>query len=166
MTRTGQIRELLELLAPAPDLRDECRRYIERALDVMDSTKRAAAAIKAQRAATRQSGRSYQAALERMLAVGRAHARSGGALAVPIAELEHTVAFAAAWDAGFARALPPRGIAERQATALAYNLLWQWDRPAHKSRGGTWYRAAAILLGNPDADLYRYLCEFQKPVSA
>jgi hypothetical protein len=161
MIRARQIHKALELLAPAPDQRGECRRYIEHALDVMDSTQRAAAGFKAQRTANRQTGWAYHAAFERMLAVSKAHARAGGALAIPIAELERTVAFAAEWDAKFARALPPRGIAERQAVALSRNLLWQWDRPAHKTRGGTWHRLAAILLGDRSADLFRYLCAFK-----
>jgi hypothetical protein len=146
-------------MPPADELA-ECRRHIEHALDIMAATMRGVEAIKAQRAADR-SGRAYYAALERALATSKAYARAGGALAIPIASLERAVKFVAEWRVGFSQALPPGAIAERQATALAYNLLRQWDRPALKTRKGAWHKLAAILLGDRDADLFRQLCGFE-----
>jgi hypothetical protein len=165
MIRAEQIHKALELLAPVPDQRDECRRSIEHALGVMDSTTRTAAVIKAQRTANRQTGRAYHAMLERMLTASKAHARAGGALAIPIPDLERVVESATEWDAKFARALPRGAIAKRQATALAYNLLRQWDRPTPTTRGGAWHTLAAILIGDRGADLFRQLREFQLDLS-
>jgi hypothetical protein len=161
MTRARQIREALDLLAPAPDRRDECRRDVEHALDVMASTMRAVEVIKAERAAFRKTGRAYHRAFERLLAASKAHARAGGALAIKIARLEETIKFSTQWEAKVSRAMPKGAIAERQATALAYNLLRQWDRPTPTTSDGVWHNLAAILLGDPDANLFRHLREFK-----
>jgi hypothetical protein len=161
MTRAEQIREALELLSPAPDQRDECRRHVEHALDVMASTMRYVEAIKAERAANRKTGRAYHRALARLLAASKAHARAGGALIFTIAHLEKTIKFSTEWDAKFSRALPRGAIAERQATALAYKLLRQWDRPTPTTSDAVWNKLAAILLGDPDARLFRHLREFK-----
>ena len=161
MTRSEQIAQALKVLIPPANKLAECRRHIEHALDIMAATMRGVAAIKAQRAADRQSGRAYYAALERVLATSKAYACVGGALAIPIAPLQRAVKFAAKWRVGFSQALPRGAIAERQATALAYNLLRQWDRPALKTRKGAWHKLAAILLGDRDADLFRHLCGFE-----
>jgi hypothetical protein len=166
MTRRAQIAEALKVLQPPATERDECRRQVEHALDVMAATLRGVEVIKAERAACRRSGRSYHAALERALAVSKARASDGGALVMPIARLEHAVKFAAEWRAKFSRALPRGAIAERQATALARHLLWQWDRPAPKTRGGPWHELAAILLGDHSADLFRHLRAFRDPYCA
>jgi hypothetical protein len=93
----------------------------------MAATMRGVEAIKSERAARQQSGRHGTRASIRHQ---QSNIRAGGALAIPIAPLELAVKFAAEWRARFLQALPRDAIAERQATALAYNLLWQWDRPA------------------------------------
>jgi hypothetical protein len=87
VTRSEQIAQALKVLIPPADKLAECRRHIEHALDIMAATMRGVAAIKAQRAADRQSGRAYYAALERVLATSKAYACVGGAFAIPIAVL-------------------------------------------------------------------------------
>jgi hypothetical protein len=84
VTRSEQIAQALKVLMPPANRRAECRRHIEHALDIMAAIMRSAKGIKTQRAADRQNGRAYYAALERALATSKAYARAGGALAIPI----------------------------------------------------------------------------------
>ncbi len=57
----------------------------------------------------------------------------------------------------------PRRCQER-AVENAYDLLTQWrgDEKLVTTRRGKWWRLAAILYGDPDADLFRYLRTFAK----
>jgi hypothetical protein len=157
MTRAEQIRKALEVLAPLPEEFGECRCRIEHALDIMESTIRAATAIKSERAAAQETGRGYYGALERLLAASRAHAHAGGALGISITSIERALQ----WRSKFSRALPSGAIIQRQAAALAYSLLWQSNHAAVTTRGGAWHTLGAILCGDQQADLFDYLREFK-----
>jgi len=89
MTRAEQIRKALEVLAPLPEEFAECRCRIEHALDIMESTIRAATAIKSERAAAQETGRGYYGALERLLAAS--HADAGGALGISTTSIERAL---------------------------------------------------------------------------
>jgi hypothetical protein len=58
---------------------------------------------------------------------------------------------------------------QTRAVALAHDLLMQWwgnDAFITKTRNGPWWRLSAILYGDPDADLYRYLRAFSNTLGA
>jgi hypothetical protein len=157
MTRAEQIRKALEVLAPRPEELAECRCRVEQALDIMESTIRAASTIKSERAAAQETGRGYYGALERLLAASRAHAHAGGALGISITSIERALE----WRSKFSRALPSGAIIQRQAAALAYSLLRQSNRPIVTTRNGAWHRLASILYGDRKADLFDYLRELK-----
>ena len=47
--------------------------------------------------------------------------------------------------------------AQKEAVAYAYQLLQRRGLEIKTTRGGLWWRLAAILFGNPRADLFQYM---------
>jgi hypothetical protein len=105
--------------------------------------------------------RNYSKALTRFLHASREHARLGGALAVPLDQLERAAEFDQEWNAHWTP--PDRYAKHRAAVALAYQLVsrWQPNSVAATSRG-LLDKVALLLLNEPGVrTLFRQIRNFQ-----
>jgi hypothetical protein len=149
----------LRLLAPPPERRDECERSINMALDVINREATAAAVgSKKHKAALRRlqdSLRRAEIARRKLLGPEREWSERGHAdEGLPPLAL-------APWMAYCERQLPwPRPRSFRRsdrkyhAVERADCLLQDWGHPAGITRGGKWAKLAAVLYGDPQADLF------------
>ena len=172
MTRGQQIRKALELLAPPPNDRAECRHDVGLALDRVE---RRAAAARSFRVASSKEGkaslRRYCAALRRLR---NAYNSLDPAIRpwFSLAETAYVTGKATVIDREIARAEaflgrpspPPRRDASRNkaAVAAAYDLLDWWGHKATLTRGGKWAQLAQILAGDQAVDLFDHLREFRR----
>lgn len=172
MTRDQQIRKALELLAPPPNDRAECRHDVGLALDRVE---RRAAAARSFRVASSKEGkaslRRYCAALRRLR---NAYNSLDPAIRpwFSLAETAYVTGKATVIDREIARAetflgrpsTPPRREASRNkaAVAAAYDLLEWWVHKAVATRGGKWAQLAQILAGDRAVDLFDHLREFKR----
>jgi hypothetical protein len=172
VTRGQQIRKALELLAPPPNDRAECRHDVGLALDRVE---RRAAAARSFRVASSKEGkaslRRYCAALRRL----RDAYNSLDPAIRPwfsLAETAYVTGKATVIDREIVRAeaflgrpsTPPRREASRNkaAVAAAYDLLEWWGHKAVATRGGKWAQLAKILAGDRAVDLFYHLREFKR----
>jgi hypothetical protein len=172
VTSDQQIRKALELLAPPPNDRAECRHDVGLALDRVE---RRAAAARSFRVASSKEGkaslRRYCAALRRLR---NAYNSLDPAIRpwFSLAETAYVTGKATVIDREIARAetflgrpsTPPRREASRNkaAVAAAYDLLEWWVHKAVATRGGKWAQLAQILAGDRAVDLFDHLREFKR----
>ena len=172
MTRGQQIRKALELLAPPPNDRAECRHDVGLALDRVE---RRAAAARSFRVASSKEGkaslRRYCAALRRLR---NAYNSLDPAIRpwFSLAETAYVTGKATVIDREIVRAeaflgrpsTPPRREASRNkaAVAAAYDLLDWWGHKATLKRGGKWAQLAQILAGDQAVDMFDHLREFRR----
>jgi hypothetical protein len=172
MIRDQQIRKALELLAPPPSQRAECRHDIGVALD---RVKYRAAAARSFRVAGSKDGkaglRRYSAALRRLRAAYYSLdpairpwfslAEAAYVAGKPtIVDREMAIA-----EAFLARpSPPPRRDASRTkaAVAAAKDLLDWWGHKVAITRGGKWEQLAKILAADQTVDLFDHLREFKR----
>jgi hypothetical protein len=172
MTKNQKIRKALELLAPPPGQRAECRHDIGVALDRVES---GAATARSFRVAGSKKGkagvRRYYAALRRL----RDAYRSLNPAIRPWFSLSETAYVAGTTtiiDREIARAetflgqpspRPHRDASRNKgAVAAAYDLLEWWGQKAAVTRGGKWAKLAQILTGYQTVDLFDHLREFKR----
>ncbi len=172
LTRDQQIRKALELLAPPPGQRAECRHDIGVALDRVEY---GAATARSFRVAGSKKGkagvRRYYAALRRL----RDAYRSLNPAIRPwfsLSETAYVVGSTTVIDREIAlaeafldRPSPPaRRDASRNkvAVAVAKNLLDWWGHKAGVTRDGKWEKLAKILTGELTVDLFDHLREFKR----
>ena len=172
MTRGQQIRKALELLAPPPNDRAECRHDVGLALDRVE---RRAAAARSFRVASSKEGkaslRRYCAALRRLR---NAYNSLDPAIRpwFSLAETAYVAGKATVIDREIARAEafldrpspPPRRDASRNKAAVvaAYDLLDWWGHKPTLTRGGKWAQLAQILAGDQAVDMFDHLREFRR----
>jgi hypothetical protein len=172
LTRDQQVRKALELLAPPPGQRAECRHDIGVALDRVEY---GAATGRSFRVAGSKKGkagvRRYYAALRRLRA---AYASLDPAIRpwFSFAETAHVAGRPTIIEREIATAElflnrpspPPRRDASRNkvAVAVARNLLEWWGQKAAVTRGGKWAQLAKILIGDQTIDLFDHLREFKR----
>jgi hypothetical protein len=172
VTRDQQIRKALELLAPPPNDRAECRHDVGLALDRVE---RRAAAARSFRVASSKEGkaslRGYCAALRRLC-----YTYNSLDPAIrpwfSLAETAYVTGKATVIDREIARAEaflgrpspPPRREASRNkaAVAAAYDLLEWWGHNAAATRGGKWAQLAQILSGDRAINMFDHLREFKR----
>ncbi len=172
MARDQQIRKALELLAPPPRQRAECRHDIELALDRVKNT---AAAARSFRVASSKKGkagvRRYYAALRELRAAYNAldpAIRPGFSLA----EIAYIVGKPTVIDREIGRAEafldrpspPPRRHTSKNkaAVAAAYDLLEWWGQKPGVTRGGKWEQLAKVLIGDRTVDLFEHMREYKR----
>jgi hypothetical protein len=172
VTRAEQIRKALELLAPPPRERAECKHDIGVALDRVE---RRAATARSFRVAGSKKGkaglRRYLAALRRL----RTAYYSIDPAIRPWFSLVETAYIAGKLpiiDREIAKAEaflnrpspPPRRDASRNkaAVAAANDLLTWWGHKAAATRGRKWDQLAKILAGDLAVDLFDHLREFKR----
>ncbi len=154
MSREEQINKALDLINPPPDRRDECRRDIERALDIIAGGERA---VVVTAGITKKKLRAHSAALRRLQITS-----TGIIPAITRRVIDRAVDFDRCWTGESEPSRgwkpPPPGLKERDAVQLARDLLVIWDRRAWLtvSRKSNWYKLAVVLYGEP-RDLYRQL---------
>lgn len=172
MTRDQQIRKALELLAPPPGQRRECRHDIGVALDRVEHRTATARSFRVARSKKGKEGvRRYYTSLRRL----RDAYRSLDPAIRPWFSLAETAYIAgkptvidreiAIAEAFLARpSPPPRRDAShnKAAVAVAYNLLGWWGHKAVVTRGGKWAQLAKVLTGDLTVDLFDHLREFKR----
>jgi hypothetical protein len=172
MTRDQQIRKALELLAPPPGQRRECRHDIGVALDRVEHRTATARSFRVARSKKGKEGvRRYYTSLRRL----RDAYRSLDPAIRPWFSLAETAYIAgkptvidreiAIAEAFLARpSPPPRRDAShnKAAVAVAYNLLGWWGHKAVVTRGGKWAQLAKVLTGDLTVDLFDHLREFNR----
>lgn len=172
MTRDQQIRKALELLAPPPGQRRECRHDIGVALDRVEHRTATARSFRVARSKKGKEGvRRYYTSLRRL----RDAYRSLDPAIRPWFTLAETAYIAgkptvidreiAIAEAFLARpSPPPRRDAShnKAAVAVAYNLLGWWGHKAVVTRGGKWAQLAKVLTGDLTVDLFDHLREFKR----
>ena len=172
MTRDQQIRKALELLAPPPGQRRECRHDIGVALDRVEHRTATARSFRVARSKKGKEGvRRYYTSLRRL----RDAYRSLDPAIRPWFSLAETAYIAgkptvidreiAIAEAFLARpSPPPRRDAShnKAAVAVAYNLLGWWGYKAVVTRGGKWAQLAKVLTGDLTVDLFDHLREFKR----
>ena len=172
MTRDQQIRKALELLAPPPGQRRECRHDIGVALDRVEHRTATARSFRVGRSKKGKEGvRRYYTSLRRL----RDAYRSLDPAIRPWFSLAETAYIAgkptvidreiAIAEAFLARpSPPPRRDAShnKAAVAVAYNLLGWWGHKAVVTRGGKWAQLAKVLTGDLTVDLFDHLREFNR----
>jgi hypothetical protein len=172
MTRDQQIRKALELLAPPPGQRRECRHDIGVALDRVEHRTATARSFRVARSKKGKEGvRRYYTSLRRL----RDAYRSLDPAIRPWFSLTETAYIAgkptvidreiAIAEAFLARpSPPPRRDAShnKAAVAVAYNLLGWWGHKAVVTRGGKWAQLAKVLTGDLTVDLFDHLREFKR----
>ncbi len=172
MTRDQQIRKALELLAPPPGQRRECRHDIGVALDRVEHRTATARSFRVARSKKGKEGvRRYYTSLRRL----RDAYRSLDPAIRPWFSLAETAYIAgkptiidreiAIAEAFLARpSPPPRRDAShnKAAVAVAYNLLGWWRHKAVVTRGGKWAQLAKVLTGDLTVDLFDHLREFKR----
>jgi hypothetical protein len=170
VTRDVQIQSALELLEPQPDRRDECERDVKRALRIIKlETTAGVVGSKKYKIALR----SFQKVLERaeaarkkLIGLERMWTEEGDDEdLLPLGFNQ--------WIAYCERQLGPqprRRVHDRRAGNPKYlaadwakDLLVHWGHEASIRRGGRWARLAAVLYGDPEADLYHVLSWFRRP---
>ena len=172
MTRDQQIRKALELLAPPPGQRRECRHDIGVALDRVEHRTATARSFRVARSKKGKEGvRRYYTSLRRL----RDAYRSLDPAIRPwfsLAETAYIVGKPTVIDREIAIAEaflarpspPPRRDAShnKAAVAVAYNLLGWWGHKAVVTRGGKWAQLAKVLTGDLTVDLFDHLREFKR----
>ena len=172
MTRDRQIRKALELLAPTPSQRAECRQDIEVALKLLEHHTSAARSF---RVAGSKKGKAdvkrYRAALVRLR---KAYFGLDPAIRpwFSLAETAYIAGKSTVIDREIAKAdaflarpsPPPRREASRNkyAVAIARDLLNWWEHRPRTSRGGNWMRLSQILVGDLSLDLFDHLRELRR----
>jgi hypothetical protein len=166
MTRDQQVHAALRLLNPDPERRDECERAINEALDWIArqtlvgqiGSKRHKAALAKFHAALRRT----ELARNALLGPERQWTEAGHA-DLPALPLSPWIEFCeqqlaqprTRWGRKFANA-------RYYAAWEAKSLLQQWSRRRiSQTRGGPWAKLAAILHGQPRADLFRTIQRFR-----
>jgi hypothetical protein len=161
MARQEQVEAALKLIDPPPDRRDQCRGHIEYMLgEASDDLKRARAGAKEWKA--------YHLALRRLLVTHDRLEATGWGGWIERAAIERAIDATTPEQYRRERARSEAyadfaGSEQACAVALAHDLLTQWwnnDDLITTTRKGPWWRLSAILYGDPDADLYRYLRAF------
>jgi hypothetical protein len=169
VTRDQQIREALELLAPTPSQRAECRQDIGMALNWLEHHTPTARSF---RVAGSKKGKGdvkrYRAALVR-LRVAYYGLDPAIRLWFSLAETAYIAGKPTIIDREIVKAdvflarpsPPPRRDASRNeyAVARARDLLNWWGYEAKISRSGKWMRLAQILIGDLSLDLFDHLRE-------
>ena len=172
MTRDQQIRKALELLAPPPGQRRECRHDIGVALDRVEHRTATARSFRVARSKKGKEGvRRYYTSLRRL----RDAYRSLDPAIRPwfsLAETAYIAGKPTVIDREIAKAEsfldrpspPPRRDASRNkaAVAAAYDLLGWWGHKATVTHGGKWAQVANILAGDKATDLFDHLREFKR----
>jgi hypothetical protein len=151
MTRGRQIQRLMELLAPAPIEREQCRQHIARCLELMQPKP---ARILAKSKTTQER---YDKAWRELQAASAAHRGASGALAFPHERIKQIVEQNERWAAHWSPPAPTERA--RRALLLAYELLrtWRPQEEIQKRLDGRWHEVAAVLFGDPQRNLYRQL---------
>jgi hypothetical protein len=170
VTRDVQIQSALELLEPQPDRRDECERDVKRALDIIKlETTAGVVGSKKYKIALRSFQkvlRRAEAARRNLIGLERMWTEEGdGDDLLPLGFNQ--------WIVYCERQLGPqprRRLHDRRAGNPKYlaaywakDLLLHWGHEASIRRGGRWARLAAVLHGDPEADLYHVLSWFRRP---
>ncbi len=170
MSKDQQIREALEVLAPATSKRAECVNDVTRALDRL---KFGAEAARAFRMATSKKGRaalkSYAAALRRLRSscdaldsaikpwLSLAMAINGNSI-----DLEHEIETAEE----LARQPPsvpgPDSSPRKNAVTAAYDLLRWWGHKPTVTRDGRWAQLAQILADDPSFEPFEHMRKFKR----
>lgn len=167
-----QIQSALGLLTPQPDRRDECERDVKRALDIIKlETTAGVVGSKKYKIALR----SFQQVLERaeisrknLIGLELMWTEEGdGEDLLPLGFNQ--------WIAYCERQLGPQprrrlhdiharraGNPKYLAAYWAKDLLVHWGHEASIRRGGRWAKLAAVLYGDPEADLYHVLSWFRR----
>jgi hypothetical protein len=171
VTREQQIRAALRLLAPEPSHRADCEGFIGYILDIID---RVAVAGLAGSKKHRIAVERFEAALRRV--AGARSALAEVDLAGRFEEKPHLKFFTVSppeldfepwlnWCEQRLALLPQPSQLSREALAVqwAAALLRQFRQPLNKTRRGKWARLAAILAGEPTADLFHYLRTYEAP---
>jgi len=176
VTRAEQIRKALELLAPPPRERAECKHDIGLALDRVEWGARTARSFRVGGSKKGKAGlRRYVAALRRLRI---AYHCLDPAIRpwFSLAETAYVAGKPTVIDREIARAEafldrpspPPRRQASRNkvAVAAAYDLLKWWGHKAAVTRGGKWAELAKILAGDLAVDLFDHLRAFKRSPGA
>jgi hypothetical protein len=172
MTRNQQVRRALELLAPRPHQRAECRHDIELMLKWIE---RSTATARTFRIASSKKGKagvsSYYAALRRLR---NAYHSLDPAIRpwFSLVETAYIIGKPTIVEREIAIAElfldrpspPPRPDAARNkgAVAAAYHLLAWWGHKISITRSGKWAQLAKILTGDRTIDLFEHLREFSR----
>jgi hypothetical protein len=171
VTRDQQIRKALELLAPPPHQRGECRYDIGLALDRVEHRAAAARSFRVAGSKEGKAGlRRYRSAL---LQLRNAYCSLNPAIRpwFSLAEVAYVPGQATIIDREIAKteafldhpSPPPRRHASRNkaAVAAAYDLLEWWGHKAAVTRGGKWAQLAKILAGERAVDFFDHLRAFK-----
>lgn len=165
MTREKQIKAALDVLEPPAHKREQCRGNVEYMLDEVAAAFRSAEQHSA-KDVTRAWDR-YHLALRNLRAGHNALEAVGWRGLIEAGEIER------AFEASTPEAIERRkhsakvfmsfgGSAQERAAECAHELLVQWcgSGKIATTRKGKLWRLAAILFGDPNADLFRYLRVF------
>ncbi len=170
MTRAQQIDTALKVLAPPRYKRKHCRSNIEYMLDDVQAFSGTSAELRATRSKrTARAWRSYHLAVVRLRATHIALLATGWGGFIELADIERAIQKTTPEECDVRRRAQEMwaslgGLEQKRAVENAYDLLTQWrgDEKLVTTRRGKWWRLAAILYGEPDADLFRYLRTFAK----
>jgi hypothetical protein len=162
VTPAEQVRKALELLAPSPDRRDECRRDIEHALDRVNGLAATAFKIFGSKQGKAELRR-YANALRRVRA---AFQNLDPAIRYwfSLSEIAHVAGVPTHIDQEIAKAETflerpslSRARQHKAAVAAAHDLLGWWGHKIATTRSGEWARLAGILAGDQAVDLFDLL---------
>jgi hypothetical protein len=173
VTRFGQVEEALQIIAPPPPQREHCKQQINFALDCIqaeDDDPETAMLASARSQRVKRAWRSYHLAVKRLYQADaklRATGWGSGAL-IDSKSIERAINISTpVISSRRARGEPRNHFAEyadswrhhkeKMAVSWAYTLLSSFGGRASTTQEGQWKRLAAILFGNPRANLRRHI---------
>jgi hypothetical protein len=169
ITKEQRIRKALELLAPPPAEREECKHEIQLALDMLENEAALAQSVRAVGSKAKGGLKRYDAALRRLLAAFKSldpAIKPWFSYADPNYEAVQGIEAEINKVEEFLKrpsATPSPSANWNQAAVAAAHTLLTWRKQnAAITRGGKWEKLAKILAGDQNTGLFDHLRKFRK----